>query len=118
MQKLGKDYPKRGEIYITDLEPPFGREMHKKRPALIISNNTLNQSLPTVIAIPFSSIIPSFLGPDAVKFVQQKGLDKNSALIINQIRVIDKDRIIKKVGKISKIKMGEVCEAIKVVLEI
>lgn len=118
MQKPGQIYPKRGEIYIANLESPFGREMRKKRPALIVSNNTLNQTLPTVIAIPFSSIIPEFMGPDTVRFLKQKGLDKDSALIINQIRVIDKNRLMKKVGRISKIKMSEVCDAVKVVLEL
>lgn len=118
MQKLGQIYPKRGEIYIVNLEPPFGREMRKKRPCLVVSNNTLNQVLPTAIAIPFSSIIPEFMGPDTVRFLKQKGLEKNSALIINQMRVIDKNRLMKKVGRISKNKMNEVCDAVKIVLGI
>ncbi|MBI2600385.1 type II toxin-antitoxin system PemK/MazF family toxin [Candidatus Daviesbacteria bacterium] len=118
MQKLTAGYPKRGEIYIADLEPPYGREMRKKRPALVISNNTLNQILPTVIAIPFSSIIPQFLGPDAVKFVRQRGLSRDSALVINQMRAMDKNRLIKRIGRVSKIKMAEVADAIKAVLEI
>ena len=116
MQKSGKDYPKRGEIYIADLNPGFGREMHKKRPALVISLNNLNQVLPTVILIPFSSIVSQNIGPDFVKFPNQKGLDKNSALVVNQLGTVDKIRLIKKVGKISENKMQEVEEALKLVL--
>ena len=72
MQKSGKSYPKRGEIYIADLDPAYGLEIHKKRPALIISNNALNRALPTVIIVPFSSIMPQEFGPDLVPFQNQK----------------------------------------------
>ena len=118
MRKSGKNYPKRGEIYIADLDPAYGREMHKKRPVLIISNNSLNEILPTIIMIPFSSIVPLDLGPDFVKFLNQKYLNKESTLVVNQLGAIDKVRLIKKIGKISKIKLREVEEAAKLVLGI
>lgn len=116
MQKFGTDYPKRGEIFIADLEPGYGREIRKKRPALIISGNDFNQTFPTVVMVPFSSIVPEFVGPDVVKFNSIKGLYKQSALITTQIRAVDKSRLIKKVGKISKSKMKEVEESLKLVL--
>lgn len=118
MQKSGIDYPKRGEIFVADLEPGFGREFRKKRPALIISNNLFNETFPTVVAIPFSSIVPEFVGPDVVKFPKQKGLEKKSALITTQVRAIDKSRLTKKMGKISKQRLLEVEEAVKLVLGI
>lgn len=116
MQKSGKNYHKRGEIYIADLNPGFGREIRKKRPVLIISTNELNQALPTVITIPFTSIIPQNAGPDFVKFPNQKGLNEESLLVVNQLGTVDKIRLFKKIGKISKQKMLEVEEAIKLVL--
>lgn len=116
MQKSGKNYPKRGEIYIADLKPSFGREIGKTRPALIISDNALNKVLPTVIVIPFSSIVPQNIGPDFVKFSNQKGLKKTSVLVVNQLGAIDRLRLVEKVGKISKQKLSEVEEAIKLVL--
>lgn len=116
MPKPLKEYPKRGQIYVADLDPAYGREIHKKRPVLIISNNNINQIYPTIITVPFSSIVPEFIGPDVVKFSGQKGLDKESALITSQMRSIDKERLIEKVGKISKRKMQEVEEALKLVL--
>lgn len=118
MQKSGKDYPKRGEIFIADLEPGYGKEIRKKRPALIISGNDFNKTFPTVVTIPFSSIVPDFVGPDVIKFFNIKGLVKESALITTQIRSIDKVRLIKKVGKISEPKMQEVEGALKLVLAI
>lgn len=119
MQKSGKDYPKRGEIFIADLEPGYGKEIRKKRPAIIISGDDFNKTFPTVVTIPFSSIVPDFVGPDVIKFNNNiKGLVKESALITTQIRSIDKVRLIKKVGKISKPKMQEVEGALKLVLAI
>lgn len=110
-------FPKRGEVFIADLNPAFGREIHKKRPVLILSNNTLNQTLPTVIMAPFSSIVPEFVGPDVILIKDPKiGLDKDSAIIINQIRSIDKSRLTKKVGTLSKVKLEEVENALKIVL--
>ena len=111
-----KGYPKRGEIYIADLDPAFGREIHKKRPVLIISINDINEVLPTVIIIPFSSIVPKDIGPDFVSFSTQKGLDKESALVVNQLGAVDQIRLIKKIGKISQEKLLEVEESLKLVL--
>ncbi|MBI2330311.1 type II toxin-antitoxin system PemK/MazF family toxin [Candidatus Daviesbacteria bacterium] len=118
MKNLLTNYPKRGEIFIADLNPPFGREIHKKRPVLVISNNILNQVLPTVIIIPFSSIVPEFIGPDMVKVNKQKGLDKSSTLIANQMRAIDRERLVKRSGKLSKMDLEQVEEAMKIVLDL
>lgn len=117
MQKSGTNYPKRREIYIADLDPAFGREIHKKRPVLIISNNSLNRVLPTVIIIPFSSIIPKDIGPDFVSFSNQKGLDEKSTLVVNQLGAVDKIRLSKKIGEISSKKLLEVEEAMRLVLD-
>lgn len=116
MQKLSKNYPKRGEIFIADLNPGFGREIHKKRPVLVISNNSLNQNLSTIIMIPLSSIIPKFIGPDVVKIEEKIGLEKESVLIVNQIRSIDQARLIKKVGVLSEDKIEQVEEALLITL--
>lgn len=116
MQKPLKGYPKRGQIFIANLNPSFGREIHKKRPILIISNNQINEIYPVVIAIPFSSIVPEFIGPDMVKFINQKGLNDDSVLVVNQVISVDKDRLIKKVGKVSSAKMKQVELSLKIVL--
>ena len=119
MQKSLKDYPKRGDIFIADLDPSLGREIRKKRPVLVISNNNLNETLPTVVIIPFSSIIPSFVGPDvAICTPSKTGLDKQSALLTSQMRSIDKDRFVKKIGKLTEDKLLEVEGALTIALEL
>ncbi len=117
-RKLSKNYPKRGEIFIADLNPSFGREIHKKRPVLVISNNLLNQNLSTVIMIPLTSIIPEFIGPDVIKVDKKIGLDNESVLLVNQIRSIDKTRLIKRVGSLSQDEIEQVEEALQITLGI
>lgn len=116
MLKPSKKYPKRGEVFIADLNPGFGREIHKRRSVLVISNNSLNQNLSTVIVIPLSSIIPEFIGPDVVKIEDKIGLDRESVLIVNQIRSIDQTRLIKRVGILSQDKIEQVEEALEIAL--
>src|SRR3989344_8823425 len=106
---------KRGDIFIANLDPSFGREIHKKRPVLIVSDNDLNKTLPTVVIIPFSSIVPLYKGPEIVSF-KSKGLAKQSILVVSQIRGIDKVRITKKIGKLPKIKLLELERSLKLVL--
>lgn len=115
-RKSGKEYPKRGEIYIADLDPAFGKEIHKKRPVLVISDNAFNQATPHAVVVPSSSVVPTILSPGIITIDKPKGFDKQSVLIPLYIRSIDQDRLIKRIGKISKKKMLEVEEAVKLVL--
>lgn len=107
---------RRGQIWIADLNPGFGIEIHKKRPALIISNNEINTYSPRIIVVPLSSqIVP--LGPEKV-FLPKKsaGISKDSVVLAPEVRSVDKNRLMKKIGKISQEKMFEVEEALKLVL--
>ncbi len=109
---------KRGEIWLINLEPGFGQEMHKKRPALIISKNSINFQTNHVIIIPASSQIPAILGIEMVLIDKIKGLDKKSVLLPLFIKSVDQERLIKKIGTISKIKLQEVEDTIKIVLDL
>lgn len=116
MQKYLKNYPKRGEVYIADLNPGFGREIHKKRPALVISKDEINQNSPYAIVIPASSIIPKTVNKEMVLLNKVVGLNKKTILLPIFIRSIDKERLIKKIGKVSTAKLFEIEEALKLVL--
>jgi len=109
---------KRGEFWIVDLEPGFGREIRKKRPGLIISDNDFNNSTPYVIVIPTTSIVPKVISEEIVVLGKPKGFDQKSNLLPLYIRSVDKNRLIKKVGKISKQKLREAEERLKLVLGI
>lgn len=107
---------KRGELWLVNLEPSFGREIHKKRPALVISANSIQQKIPHVIIIPASSQVPKVIGIEMVLIGRKEGLDKPSVLLPVFIRSIDQERLIKKIGTIAKSKLVEVEEAVKIVL--
>lgn len=107
---------KRGEIWVIDLNPAFGKEIHKKRPALIISNNLLNRSTPFVVVIPITSIVPTILSEEMVPLGKVSGLEKESVLLPLFIRNIDKNRLIKNISRLSKEKLTEVEDTLKLVL--
>ncbi len=108
---------KRGEIWLVNLEPGFGREIHKKRPALVLSKNSIHTDTTHIIIVPASSLVPKIIGIEMVTVGKKEGLDKQSVLLPIFIRSIDQERLIKKVGKVSKIKLKEIEEAVKIVLD-
>lgn len=103
---------------MVNLEPGFGREIHKKRPALILSKNSIHTNSDHVIIIPASSLVPKIVGIEMVTIGKKEGLDKSSILLPIFIRSIDQQRLIKKVGKIPKTKLQEVENIIKIVLDL
>ena len=110
---------KRGYIWTVDLRSGIGSEVTKKRPSLIVSNNTVNNISPTVVIIPLSSQIYKILGPERLFIAKKESkLAKDSVILVTQIRAIDKTRLIKPISLISKDKLREVEEAIRIVLDL
>ena len=109
---------KRGEIWLVNLEPGFGREIRKKRPALVISKHSIHLETTHVVIVPASSQVPRMLGIEMVLIGKTEGLNKKSVLLPIFIRSVDQERLIKKIGTIAKAKLQEVEEAIKIVLDL
>ncbi|MFH1376838.1 MAG: type II toxin-antitoxin system PemK/MazF family toxin [Candidatus Woesearchaeota archaeon] len=110
---------KRGEICLVNLDPVRGSEQGKIRPVLIIQNDVSNQYSPTTIIAPITSKIYNKEYPTNVELPKASSkLKKDSTVLLNQIRTIDKSRIIKKVGKLDKYMMKKVEIAIKISLEL
>ncbi|MES2961666.1 MAG: type II toxin-antitoxin system PemK/MazF family toxin [Pseudomonadota bacterium] len=84
---------KRFDIYLTDLNPTIGREIKKIRPALIVSPDDLNDEIDTVIIAPMTTQIRKWPTRVLVNFA-----DKEGQVMLDQIRVIDKKRLKKKLG--------------------
>lgn len=109
---------RRGEVWITDLNPGYGVEIHKKRPVVVISNDLINNHSLRIIVLPFTTQVRPL---NAGKVLIPKGeynLEKESAILVSDIRSIDKIRLIKKIDKIPQEKMLEVEESLKLVLGI
>ena len=116
--KMGlENYPKRGEIYLVTLDPTVGAEISKTRPALVISNDINNQFSETVTVIPITSYVEKIYPFEVFLAAGEGGLSKNSKAKCNQIRTIDKQRLIKPLGKINQEKIEAVEEATKIHLK-
>lgn len=104
---------KRGEIYYADLSPVVGSEQGGVRPVLIVQNDVGNKYSPTVIAAAITSQInkakmPTHIEVDASEY----GLAKNSVILLEQIRTIDKKRLKEKIGSVDEELMEKVNDAL------
>ncbi len=107
----------RGEIVVANLEPVEGSEQGGVRPVLIIQNDTLNKHAPTTIIAPLTSKIYIKEYPTNVIIKKEDSkLKQDSTVLLNQIRTIDKGRIIKKLGIIDNLSLNRVDRAIKISL--
>ena len=102
---------------LANLEPVIGSEQGSIRPVLIIQNDISNEYSPTTIIAPITSRVYTKEFPTNVYVSKQDSkLDKDSTILLNQIRTIDKSRIIKKLTKLDNTIMNKVDMAIKVSL--
>ncbi|MDN5353239.1 MAG: mRNA interferase MazF [Clostridiales bacterium] len=108
---------KRGEVYFADLSPVRGSEQGGQRPVLIIQNNIGNKYSPTVIIAAITAKIDKAKLPTHVEVEASKvGLIKDSVILLEQVRTIDKTRLIQKLGKLENSVMGKVDKALVVSL--
>lgn len=108
---------KRGEIYFADLSPVVGSEQGGMRPVLILQNDVGNKYSPTVIVAAITSQINKSKLPTHIELdAKQYGLLKDSVVLLEQIRTLDKRRLTEKIGELSVMKMNEVNNAIYVSL--
>jgi len=107
----------RGNIFIANLEPIKGHEQGGIRPVLVIQNNIYNQYSTVIIIAAITSKIFSKEYPTNV-FIskEESGLKKDSTILLNQIRTIDKQRIIKKVSSLNEFTIKKIDLAIKISL--
>lgn len=108
-----KNVIRRGTLYYGDLDPVKGSEQGGYRPVLILQNNIGNEYSPTVIVAPITSRIKSKL-PTHVKLKDMKGLEKDSVVLLEQIRTIDKIRLDEKIGCLNRFQMRKVDEALRI----
>jgi len=109
------DWPKRGEIYLAALDPAVGHEIEKTRPALIIQNDTSNRYSAMTMVAPITSTVRLPLSPLHVLLAAgpSTGLAVASVAVFNQIRAVDRRRLVKRLGEADSLAMAAVDEAIK-----
>lgn len=111
---------KQYEIWMADLNPKVGTEAGKVRPVVVIQTNLINDSHPSTIICPITSqiqpqshILRVHLNPDRLS-----GLEKKSDIMVDQVRAIDNERLIKKIGIIDSSSAYELRENLKVVMDL
>ncbi|MBI4151229.1 type II toxin-antitoxin system PemK/MazF family toxin [Candidatus Woesearchaeota archaeon] len=105
---------RRGEIWLVNLDPTVGHEIKKSRPSIIIQNNLGNQFSPLTIIAPITSNTDKIY-PFEVS-LHQPVVVKDSKVLLNHVRTVDKSRLIRKLGVIDDETMLKVDEAIKISL--
>ncbi len=106
---------KRGDIYYADLSPVVGSEQGGVRPVLIIQNDVGNKYSPTVIATAITSQINKAKMPTHIELdANEYGLSKDSVVLAEQIRTIDKQRLKEKIGHLDDRLMTRVNEALEI----
>ena len=102
---------KRGQIYLADLNPVMGSEQGGIRPVVVIQNNIGNRFSPTIIVAAITARTKKNIPTHAR--LQSTGLPKDSTALLEQIRTIDKSRLIEFMGEVSKAEMSEIVEALR-----
>lgn len=106
---------KRGDIFYADLSPVVGSEQGGTRPVLIVQNDTGNKHSPTVIAAAITSQTNKAKLPTHIELEGKSvGLTKNSVVLLEQIRTIDKRRLREHMGRLDEGMMNRVDTAIAV----
>lgn len=106
---------KRGDLYYADLSPVIGSEQGGVRPVLVIQNDVGNKYSPTIIISAITSQINKAKLPTHIEIIAQDyGLPKDSVVLLEQIRTIDKKRLREKIGRFDDNMMRSIDEALRI----
>lgn len=106
---------KRGDVFYADLSPVIGSEQGGVRPVLVVQNDIGNKYSPTIIIAAITSQINKAKLPTHVEITAPEyGLPKDSVVLLEQIRTIDKKRLREKIGKFNDDMMRSVDDALKI----
>ncbi len=104
---------KRGDVFYADLDPIIGSEQGGIRPVLVVQNNVGNKYSPTLVVLPISSVKKTKM-PTHICIYGSKMLPKNSIVLAEQIRTIDRNRLQNYVGSVGLEIMEKVDKAVKI----
>jgi mRNA interferase MazF len=109
--------PRRGEVFLVSFDPTVGSEIQRTRPALIIQNDIANRHSPVTIVAAITSQFAEPLYPTEVLITPPEGgLTTASVVLLNQIRSIDRQRLVRRLGRVSAATVERVNRAIQLSL--
>ena len=103
---------KQFEIHLVKFDPAFGAEIKKSRPAVIISPDAINKNLQTVIIAPLTHTVKNYPSRVLSNFNNQPG-----EIALDQIRAVDKKRLLKKLGKIDSTTARHICSVLQTMFQ-
>jgi mRNA interferase MazF len=103
----------RGDVFLANLDPTIGVEIKKTRPVIVVSNNMINRYSQLVIIIPLTTNIARLSPSHVLISKPEGGVDRDSKALTEQIRAMDKQRLIAKIGTLSERYVLLVEEAIR-----
>ena len=98
------------DLILVNLDPTVGHEVKKTRPCVIISPDVMNNVLQTIIIAPITSTERKIPTRVLIKSTAQSGLTNDSYAMLDQIKTIDKARVIKQLGTVSECEMQEITD--------
>lgn len=110
--------PKRGEIWVVNLEPTLGKEIKKTRPCLVMQSDLINEVLRTTMVAPITSTVKENWPFAIILEKGEGGLKNKSMALFNQIKTTDIIRFIKRLGIISNDKMKQAEDALSLSFQI
>ncbi len=108
---------KRGDIYKADLSPVVGSEQGGIRPVVIVQNDMGNRYSPTIIVVPITTRLNKKNLPTHTK-INNSSLLKESIALMEQIRTIDKSRLIEFIGVLNESEMNRITEALRISIDV
>ncbi len=116
-KRIAADIPRRGEVYLVNFDPTVGAEIRKTRLAVIIQNDVGNRFSPITMVAAITSKFEHPLYPVEVLIrPAEGGLQIESVATLNQIRSVDRRRLIKKLGEVGKHTLDQIDCALRVSL--
>ena len=105
-------FPRRGSVYLVQFDPAVGREIRKTRPAVVISNDHLNELAATVLVMPITGGHYAYYHWIALR-PPEGGLKKPSSIVTEQLRSVDKKRLRRRLGAVSSATIRQIEDAIR-----
>ena|ERR1700730_4798740 len=113
----GKPTPRRGDVWLVALDPAVGREIQKTRPTVIVTNDLYNRQNWVVLVVPLTS-------RDSAEYDQvlvqppEGGLKNSSVTLPDQMRAIDRSRLVRRLGRLRPQTMVRLNRSLKIVLDL
>jgi len=106
-------HPRRGEVFLVNFDPTVGAEIKKTRPALILQNDIANRHSPITIVAAITSSFEDRLYPTEVLVrAREGGLSSDSVVLLNQLRSLDRQRLVRRIGRVTRRTMDAVDRAL------